>query len=98
MIDLLKSKKVKVGTHEFILAYSIRATFAHMKRIKDEPENMESLINYYYDLCKAGAKLEDREFNYTFDEFYDAIDNYYDALTKFDKALAKITPDESKKK
>jgi len=98
MIKTLESVKIKIGEKEFYLAYSNRAMFAHLRRITEKPDDPELVVNYYYDLCKAGAKLEGKEFGYTFDEFYDVIDLCPDALTRFADAINKLIPDEGKKK
>lgn len=98
MIKPLTSQKVKIGEREFLIAYSNRALFAHLRRIEEQPDNNEIVVNYYYDLCRAGAKLEGKEFTMTFDEFYDAIDNYPDGLLKFAEAITKLMPSDDKKK
>lgn len=98
MIKTLESIRVKIGEKEFNIAFSNRAMFAHLRRISENPDDPELVVNYYYDLCKAGAKLEGKEFNYSFDEFYDVIDRYQDALNKFADAINKLMPDEGKKK
>ena len=98
MIKPLESYKVKIGDREFTVVYSNRALFAHLRRIEENPGNNEIVVNYYYDLCRAGAKFEGKEFGLTFDEFYDAIDNYPDGLLKFADALSKLMPSDNKKK
>jgi len=98
MIKPLEIQKVKFGDKEFIIAYSNRALFAHLRRIEEQPNNNEIVVNYYYDLCKAGATFEGKDFMYTFNEFYDAIDNYPDALLKFAEAVTRLMPSDDKKK
>jgi hypothetical protein len=98
MIKPLETQKVKFGDKEFVIAYSNRALFAHLRRIEEQPNNNEIVVNYYYDLCRAGAKLEGKEFGLTFDEFYDAIDNYPDGLLKFAEAVTRLMPSDNKKK
>lgn len=98
MIKTLESIRVKIGDKDFAIAFSNRAMFAHLRRITEKPDDPELVVNYYYDLCKAGARLEGKEFSYSFDEFYDVIDRYQDALIKFADAVNKLTPDDSKKK
>lgn len=98
MIKTLETQKVKLGDKEFTIAYSNRALFAHLRRIEEQPNNNEIVVNYYYDLCRAGAKIEGKEFGLTFDEFYDAIDNYAEGLMKFAEAVTKLMPSDDKKK
>jgi hypothetical protein len=98
MIKTLESVRIKIGDKDFVLAFSNRAMFAHLRRITERPDDPEQVVNYYYDLCKAGAVLEGKEFLYTFDEFYDVIDCYPDAISKFADAVTKLIPENGKKK
>ena len=92
---------VKIGESlEFPIRYSNRALLAHLNRQAKDPENLETVIQYYYDLAKTGAKATGAKFEYTFDQFYDAIDPYSDALEKFSEAVLLLlgTDEGSKKK
>jgi len=98
-MELLKTIEVRLGELTFYIRYSNRALLAHINRSSKDPDNMELAFNYFYDLSKAGAKAEGKEFKYTFDEFYDAIDPYPDAMTKFNDAITEMMgPAEDKKK
>jgi hypothetical protein len=92
---------VKIGDDlEFPIRYSNRALLAHLNREAKDPENLETVIQYYYDLAKTGAKFKGIKFDYTFDQFYDLIDPYPGALEKFNEAVLQLLgqDDGSKKK
>jgi hypothetical protein len=98
-MELLKTKKVVIGDLEFYIRYSNRALLSHLNRSSKEPDNLEGMLHYFYDLCLVGAKAEGKEFGYSFEEFYDAIDPYPDAMQKFNDAILNLFgPENSKKK
>ena len=95
----LQAKKVVIGNLEFYLGYSHRALFKYMNLTSKDPDNPELVIHYYYDLAKKGAELEGKEFNYTFEQFYDALDPYPKAFTIISEAIEELLgKDEGKKK
>jgi hypothetical protein len=94
----LETKTVKIGDLEFFIRYSNRALLAHLNRSAKEPDNIETVLHYFYDLSKIGAKAEGKEFNYSFEEFYDLIDPYPDAIGKFNEAIVNLFGPEDKKK
>lgn len=98
MMKLIETKKVKVGAHMFTVAYSNRALFAHLQRMKDQPDSPEVILNFYYDLCKAGAKLEGKPFDFTFEQFCDAVDPDPDVFIKFGNILNEYLPDDTNDK
>jgi hypothetical protein len=89
-MELIKVKKVKVGNLEFFIRYSNRAFLAYTNTTKKEPDNIDVLFHYYYDLAKNGAKAEGKEFGYTYEEFCDAIDPYPEAFPNFNAAIFEL--------
>ncbi len=96
-MKLLDVKKVVVGDTEFYLRYSNRALLSYVNSIKDNPNNYDAVIKYFYDLSKIGAKIEGVEFNYSLDDFDKLIDPYPDAIMKFNEAATSLFDSDKKK-
>jgi hypothetical protein len=86
----IETVKVIIGDLEFYLRYSNRATLLHYNRVSKEPDNVELLFLYVYDLAKAGAETEGKKFDYTYEAFCNAIDPYTDAIPKFNAAVSQL--------
>ena len=96
-MNLREVKKVEIGDLVFYFVYSNRALLYHLNRTNKEPDNPEIMIHYFYDLAKAGARAENKEFNYSYDEFFDAIDPFPDAMQKLNDAVIALFSDDKKK-
>jgi hypothetical protein len=96
-MELNKTKLVEIGDLKFYIRFSNKAFLTHINKSKSAPDSMDLIVYYFYDLAKLGAKDEGVEFNYSFDEFYEAIDCYSDAFMVMDESISSLFPEDKKK-
>lgn len=101
-MKLLETKKVKVGDLEFPIRKTNRAYILFDELNKDTGLSGKNLRQQtsllFYCMAKAGAKAENQEFNYTYEQFLDVIDDYPDdVLINFSAAIKSDQPDSKKK-
>jgi hypothetical protein len=94
---LNETRKVKIGEKEFIIKITQRAMCEYEKLSGSsitDIESHEKRLKYFYCLAKAGARSEDQDFNFSFEEFLDMVDDYYsDFMTNFFEALVSLRGD-----
>jgi len=91
-MKLLDNKTVQVGDMSFPVKITMRSMIEYENLTGSTIasfDNTEKLIKFFYCTAKAGAKANNIDFKYTYDEFLDVIDSYYiDVINNFSKALS----------
>jgi hypothetical protein len=99
-MKLLDNKIVKVGNISFPVRITMRAMIEYESMTGSSIasfDGTEKLIKFFYCTAKAGAKANNIEFKYTYEDFLDIIDPYYtEVITNFSKALAESGGDGKK--
>jgi hypothetical protein len=89
-MELNEIQIVELGSLKFYLRYSNRAFMKFEKAEKQDPDNKEKLLEYFYDLARSGAKAKEIEFNLSFEQFCDEIDPFPTAFFEFTEAANKL--------
>jgi hypothetical protein len=103
-MKLAEVNKVKVGERSFSIKLTNRAMIEYEALTGETMLNLtgsERLVKLFYCTAKAGAKSENHDFKYTYEEFLDLIDDYYlDVLNNFTNAIVGMfgTPEPSDEK
>lgn len=91
-------KRVKIGDLDFPVRISARCLLEYQEMSGEDWPSFSDVVKVmqaFYCSAKAGARFENKEFDYSYDEFFDLTEGYYlEILPQLTNALFKDQEDQ----